>query len=127
LRVPTGAQKRLLEFTERRSSETCGPSSSGEGPRGFCACTRRVFEMRCAGKRFRGRILTLVTKPGHVCTRICMLCENGYWSPVRRDDTAFPIVNSSRGMFVTDPLFRTGANFHELVPSFLKGRDDSAT
>jgi hypothetical protein len=34
---------------------------------------------------------------------------------------------SSRGTFVTDPPFRGGANFHELVPSFRKDRDESAT
>jgi hypothetical protein len=52
-----GAQQQFTEFTERRSSETGGPSFSGQGPRGFCAYTRRGFEIRCAGKRFRGRIL----------------------------------------------------------------------
>jgi hypothetical protein len=34
---------------------------------------------------------------------------------------------SSRGTFVADPPFRSGANFHELVPGFRKDRDESAT
>jgi hypothetical protein len=52
-----GAQKQFPEFTERRSSEKGGPSSSREGPRGICACTHRGFEVRCAGKLFRGQRL----------------------------------------------------------------------
>jgi hypothetical protein len=32
-----------------------------------------------------------------------------------------------RGMFVTDPPFRAGANVHDLVNSFQKDRDDNAT
>jgi hypothetical protein len=50
-----GTQKQFPEFTERRSSEKGRPSSSGVGPAAFCA--HGGFEVRCAGKHFRGQKL----------------------------------------------------------------------
>jgi hypothetical protein len=53
---PMGAQKQFPDVIELLCSETSGPPSSGEGQRGLCASTRRGFQMRCAGKCFRGQL-----------------------------------------------------------------------
>jgi hypothetical protein len=47
----------------------------GAGPRGFRTRTRRGFEKRRAEIRFREQTLISAMLSGHICTRICLLCE----------------------------------------------------
>jgi hypothetical protein len=113
---PMGAQKQFPDVTERLCSETSGPPSSGEGPRGFCASTSRGFEMRCFGETFPWT---------STCLWRCYLVTSAVEaaSPARKVKgllfAGMTQHSLSCGMFVMDCPFRTGAIYHETVISIL--------